>query len=230
MRLDRLPIAMKAELATLCGEIVTFGTSLARRSSCGPSDIRGCLRSGPSPLNFGVGPGHDESSALHAHYRKKLRVTANSPKPPLIARPRQGVNLTAGECWQLLASVSIGRVVFTHRAMPAIRPVNHFIDGRTIIIRTHDGAAIASRAMEQSADSEGRPAGSVVCYEADDLDPVRHTGWSVIATGFARLVTDPDDIARYAAVTEPWIAGEMNQVVAIEPQFITGLRLVGWCT
>lgn len=156
-------------------------------------------------------------------------MTTNPPEQPLIARPRQGVNLTAGECWQLLASVSIGRVVFTHHAMPAIRPVNHFIDGRTIIIRTHDGAAIASRAMEQSADSEDRPTGSVVCYEADDLDPVRHTGWSVIATGFARLVTDPADIARYAAVTEPWIAGEMNQVVVIEPQLITGLRLVGWC-
>ena len=156
-------------------------------------------------------------------------MTANPPKPPVIARPRQGIELTAGECWQLLASASIGRVVFTHRAMPAIRPVNHFIDGRTIIIRTHDGAAIASRAMEQSAASEGMPSGSVVAYEADALDPVRHTGWSVIATGFARLVTNPDDIARYTAAIEPWIAGEMNQVVAIEPQIITGRRLVGWC-
>jgi Pyridoxamine 5'-phosphate oxidase len=156
-------------------------------------------------------------------------VTANPSEPPLIARPRQGINLTAGECWELLASVSIGRVVFTHRAMPAIRPVNHIIDGRTIVFRTHDGAAIASRAMEHSADSEGMPSGSVVAYETDELDPVRHTGWSVIATGFARLVTNPDHVARYLAVTEPWIAGEMNQVVAIEPQFISGLRLVGWC-
>jgi hypothetical protein len=30
MRLDRLPIAMLAELATLRGETVTFGTSLAK--------------------------------------------------------------------------------------------------------------------------------------------------------------------------------------------------------
>ena len=29
----------------------------------------------------------------------------------------------------------------------------------------------------------------LVCYEADELDPVRHTGWSVIATEMARLVT-----------------------------------------
>lgn len=142
------------------------------------------------------------------------------PDRPQITRPRQGIELTESECWELLAAAAIGRVVFTRHAMPAIRPVNHLIDGRTIVIRTHEGAAIASRA-------EG--GGSVVCYEADELDPVRHTGWSVIATGLARLVTQPDDVARYTAAIEPWIAGDLDQVVAIEPEFISGLRLVGWC-
>ena len=155
-------------------------------------------------------------------------MTAERPDPPPIARPRQAIELTESECWHLLGSVSIGRVVFTHRAMPAIRPVNHFVDGRKVIIRTHNGAAITSRAV-QEASRHSAPHGSVVCYEADDLDPVRHTGWSVIATGLARLVTDPADIARYTAATEPWIAGEMNQIVAIEPGFLSGLRLVGWC-
>jgi hypothetical protein len=113
--------------------------------------------------------------------------------------------------------------------MPAIRPVNHLVDGRAIIIRTHLGAAIASRALERQPDGQDKPGGSVVCYEADDLDPVRRTGWSVIATGLARLVTDPADLARYATAIEPWIAGEMDQVVAIEPRFMSGIRLVGWC-
>ncbi|HET9080747.1 MAG TPA: pyridoxamine 5'-phosphate oxidase family protein [Trebonia sp.] len=150
------------------------------------------------------------------------------PEEPPITRPRPAVELTETECWALLASVSIGRVVFTHRAMPAIRPVNHFIDGRKIVIRTHNGAAIASRALE-GASGRGRSQGTVVSYEADELDPVRHTGWSVIATGLARLVTDPAENARYAAAIEPWIAGEMDQVVVIQPEFISGLRLVGWC-
>jgi hypothetical protein len=164
---------------------------------------------------------------LHQPYQE-LHVTTERVDPPPVTRPRQAIELTESECWRLLASVSIGRVVFTHRAMPAIRPVNHLVDGRTIIIRTHNGAAITSRAMKE-AGRPSAPHGSVVCYEADDLDPVRHTGWSVIATGLARLVTDPADIARYSAATEPWIAGEMNQVVAIEPGFLSGLRLVGWC-
>ena len=155
---------------------------------------------------------------------------AERPGPSPIIRPRQAVELTEDECWRLLKSAPIGRVVFTHRAMPAIRPVNHLIDGRTIVIRTHLGAAIASRATERQPGNDGRPPGSVVCYEADDLDPVRHTGWSVIATGLARLVTDPAAVDRYATAVEPWIAGDMNQVVAIEPRFMSGIRLVGWCT
>lgn len=145
-----------------------------------------------------------------------------------ITRPRQAIELTEGECWYLLASASIGRLVFTQRAMPAIRPVNHLVDGRKIIIRTHNGAAITSRALA-GASGQGNPPGAVVTYEADELDPVRRTGWSVIATGLARLVTDPADIARYTAAIEPWIAGEMDQVLMIEPEFISGLRLVGWC-
>jgi len=149
-------------------------------------------------------------------------VTADG-LPPSINRPRQAIELTEGECWRLLASVSIGRVVFTQRAMPAIRPVNHVIDGRTIVIRTHLGAAIAARA----SDAGGEPRGSVVCYEADDLDPARRAGWSVIVTGMARLVTDPAAASRYAAAVEPWIAGDLNQVVSIEPQFVSGIRLEG---
>ena len=144
--------------------------------------------------------------------------------PPQITRPTQAVELTEGECWRLLASVTIGRVVFTQRAMPAIRPVNHVVDGRTIVIRTHLGAAIAARASDG-----GEPRGSVVCYEADDLDPERRTGWSVIVTGMAHLVTDPAAAGRYAAAVEPWIAGDLNQVVVIEPQFVSGIRLTSRC-
>ncbi len=160
--------------------------------------------------------------------QEELNVAAERLETVPSTCPRQAVELTEGECWRLLASASIGRVVFTYRAMPAIRPVNHVIDGRKIVIRTHLGGAIASRAADSSSDGEGRPSGSVVCYEADDLDPARHTGWSVIATGLARLVTDPADIARYSAALEPWIAEEVNMVVTIEPRFLSGLRLAGW--
>ena len=138
-----------------------------------------------------------------------------------IMRPRQALELTGTESWQLLGSVSVGRVVFTQHAMPAIRPVNHLVDGKAIIIRSHLGSAITGHT--------GSGDGAVVCYEADELDPVRHTGWSVIATGMARLVRDPAAAARYQQLLEPWVDSQMDYVVAIKPQVITGIRLVGWC-
>jgi nitroimidazol reductase NimA-like FMN-containing flavoprotein (pyridoxamine 5'-phosphate oxidase superfamily) len=138
-----------------------------------------------------------------------------------IVRPRQALDLTRAESWQLLGSVSLGRIVFTQRAMPAIRPVNHLVDDETIIIRSHLGSAITGHAAAGG--------GVVVCYEADEIDPVRHTGWSVIATGVARLVGDPAVISRYQQMLEPWVEGQMDYVIAIKPEIITGIRLAGWC-
>ncbi len=147
-------------------------------------------------------------------------VAGNGQVRPLIVQPRQTLELTEDESWQLLGSVSLGRVVFTMKALPAIRPVNHLVEDKTIIIRSHLGSAIAAHATGD---------GAVVCYEADDLDPVRHTGWSVIATGMARLVRQPVVVARYQQLLEPWVDSQMDNVISIKPQIITGIRLVGWC-
>jgi Pyridoxamine 5'-phosphate oxidase len=134
------------------------------------------------------------------------------------AQPRQAPDLLPAECWDLLRGTSLGRVVFTMRAMPAIRPVSHLVDGRTIVIRSRLGSAITGRTS----------GGAVVWYEADDIDPVRHTGWSVIVTGTARLATDP------GAVSQPLPAGArtlayaaMDQVIAITPEMVTGICLAG---
>jgi hypothetical protein len=76
--------------------------------------------------------------------------------------------------------------------LPAIRPVNHvLLDGR-IIICSHEGAAIVG--------VTGAPGGTVVAYEADDINPVERTGWSVVVTGLARIVDDPGEAARCTAV------------------------------
>jgi nitroimidazol reductase NimA-like FMN-containing flavoprotein (pyridoxamine 5'-phosphate oxidase superfamily) len=101
--------------------------------------------------------------------------------------PRRLTELTREQSLRLLGSVSLGRIVFTEHAMPAIRPVNHLLDGGDIIIRSHSGAAVVSEA------SAGR--GVVVAYAADALDPVDHLGWSVVVTGTAYLVSDPGEHA-----------------------------------
>jgi hypothetical protein len=117
-----------------------------------------------------------------------------------------------------LGSVSLGRIVFTARALPAIRPVCHLVDGDHVIIRTDRNAAITS---ELRAD-----AGTVVAYEADAIDMTEHLGWSVIVVGVAHRVIDPDEAAIYRQALRPWVSGAKDQVIAIHADMVTGFRLV----
>ncbi|MEC3957910.1 pyridoxamine 5'-phosphate oxidase family protein [Nocardia sp. CDC153] len=129
------------------------------------------------------------------------------------------VDLSRGESLRLLASVPFGRVVFTRDAMPAIRPVNHFVDeGEIVIVRTRLTSRLTSTVR---ADHH-----VVVAYEADDIDNGTQLGWSVVVTGIARTVTDPERVARYEARLRPWVEGVMDAVVAIEPTLVTGVRLI----
>jgi nitroimidazol reductase NimA-like FMN-containing flavoprotein (pyridoxamine 5'-phosphate oxidase superfamily) len=124
--------------------------------------------------------------------------------------------LGTAECMSRLASVPFGRVVFTQRALPAIRPVNHLVDNGDVIIRTHLGSALGAAA--------GR--GTLVAYEADVIDPETRTGWSVVVTGMAEAVTEPGDLARYLSLLQPWVEGDRSSVIRIPAELVTGYELV----
>ncbi|MEV6924615.1 pyridoxamine 5'-phosphate oxidase family protein [Dactylosporangium sp. NPDC051485] len=120
-------------------------------------------------------------------------------------------------CLELLASVPVGRVVFTLRALPAIRPVNHLVDGDTIVIRTGLATSLASAAIADGA--------VVVAYEADEIDPDHRSGWTVVVTGAARLILDEERLARYEPAIEPWADEPMTCVIGIDCDLVTGYRL-----
>ncbi|MDR6975931.1 hypothetical protein J2X68_002619 [Streptomyces sp. 3330] len=139
--------------------------------------------------------------------------------PSSTSEAHRTVELDGVEALRLLGSVSLGRIVFTRHALPTVRPVNHALVDGDIVIRTH-GDATLTRYTRQN---EG--AGAVVAYEADDIDPRTHLGWSVVVTGFARLVTDPRELARYRALLRPWVSQTMDHAVLISPDLVTGVRL-----
>jgi nitroimidazol reductase NimA-like FMN-containing flavoprotein (pyridoxamine 5'-phosphate oxidase superfamily) len=124
--------------------------------------------------------------------------------------------LTRSKALELLASVPMGRLVFTHQALPAIRPVNHLVEGETIIVRATSGAAITAAARRD---------GTVVAYEADCIDADSQLGWSVIVVGTARLMDDAHAAARYRARLRPWISDPANDVITISADMITGYRM-----
>lgn len=124
--------------------------------------------------------------------------------------------LTRAQAMRLLASVPLGRIVFTHHALPAIRPGNHVVDGDDIVIRSHPGATVVSA---------GDAAGVVVAYEADEIDAVTRAGWTVTVTGTARLIDDPADAARYDQVLRPWVTGDTSQVVRVRADIVAGYTM-----
>lgn len=127
------------------------------------------------------------------------------------------LELSRDEGWQLLASVPVGRLVFTHQALPAIRLVNHIVDGDKIVIGLTPGSAIAA--------STGS-GGTVVGYEADALDVIERLGWSVVVVGVARLVVSDDAVPRYRARLRPWLSGAMAEIITISSELVTGYRLI----
>jgi nitroimidazol reductase NimA-like FMN-containing flavoprotein (pyridoxamine 5'-phosphate oxidase superfamily) len=127
---------------------------------------------------------------------------------------RQLVELTRAESLRLLAGVSFGRIVFTRHALPAIRPINHVVHHGAIIVRTHLGAALLSSV------------GTVVAYEADDIDPDTHVGWSVIVTGLAARVRNADEATYYERLLRSWVNGTRNEIIRIQPEIVTGYRMI----
>ncbi|MCA2229225.1 pyridoxamine 5'-phosphate oxidase family protein [Nonomuraea aurantiaca] len=125
--------------------------------------------------------------------------------------------LSTADSLRLLASVPLGRVVFTRHALPAIRPVNHIVADGQIVIRSSPGTILSAELAALEV---------VVAFEADDLDVEEQLGWSVVVTGVARLVKDPGEAARYKDILYSWVAGEMDQVIRIRPEIITGFELV----
>lgn len=131
--------------------------------------------------------------------------------------PWHEARMSATESLALLGSVPVGRIGFTSKALPVIRPVNHIIDDGSIIVRCHEGAAI----MPAAHPAEG----AVVAYQADVIDLAGQHGWSVVVTGIARLVTDPEEAARYRRLVRGWVGAAADDVVRIRPELVSGIRL-----
>jgi hypothetical protein len=121
--------------------------------------------------------------------------------------------LPRDECLRLMASVSVGRIIYTRRALPAVELVNFALDHSDIIIRTDSGGKLAAATQH-----------SVVAFEADRLDADQRAGWSVTAVGQSREVTDPAEIARLQKIGLPaWTPGE--HFIRISPEILNGRRL-----
>jgi nitroimidazol reductase NimA-like FMN-containing flavoprotein (pyridoxamine 5'-phosphate oxidase superfamily) len=122
------------------------------------------------------------------------------------------------ECLRLLADGTIGRLGLTSGALPTVLPVSYRLVDDRIVLRTNVGSKL-----------EAATSGTVVAFEVDDVDPVWHTGWSVVVTGVARQVVDPDALARIAEAKVPrWAPMGADRYVEISLELVTGRRIPTW--
>ncbi|MFF5779258.1 pyridoxamine 5'-phosphate oxidase family protein [Streptomyces virginiae] len=149
----------------------------------------------------------------------------NHPVNRAMAVPASGTperrteDLAADEALELFGTVGLGRIVYTRSALPAVRPVNHLLDGGDIVVRVQDDSTLAALLSTQDGSEV------VVACEADAIDPHTHLGWSAVATGYAGAVTDPTELNRYARLLEPWAEGPVSGAVRIRPGVVTGFRI-----
>lgn len=123
--------------------------------------------------------------------------------------------LTPEECMSLAATMPIGRIVFTDRALPAVQPVNFLIDDGSVIIRTAQGSKLAAATRN-----------AIVAFEIDEFDQLSHAGWSVTMVGRAQSVRDPAESARLAELPlYTWAPGPRDRFIRIRPEHITGRRV-----
>lgn len=124
--------------------------------------------------------------------------------------------LTEPECYDLLASGSVGRVGVTVGALPVILPVNYSTVDRDIVFRTSPGTKLRA-ALDHA----------VVAFEVDALDEHNRHGWSVLMVGRAREVVDPEEVAQLDALgLEPWAGdGGRDRWVRLHPEFVSGRRI-----
>jgi nitroimidazol reductase NimA-like FMN-containing flavoprotein (pyridoxamine 5'-phosphate oxidase superfamily) len=124
-------------------------------------------------------------------------------------------HLSRDECMRLVGSVSVGRIVYTRQAMPAVELVNFALEGGDIIIRTDATGKLAAATQ-----------GAVVAFEADSVDDARHAGWSVTVIGKSRAVTERAEILRLHKIAlRPWAPGKRDHYIRIPPVIVQGRRL-----
>jgi len=120
--------------------------------------------------------------------------------------------LSTSECWDLLSSVALGRLVTSVDGQTDIFPLNFVVQRRTVLFRTAEGTKLVSAAMNNQ-----------VIFEADDHNASE--GWSVIIRGVARtLRTDEEIHEAEQAHLLPWTATVKQHFVRIKPLSVTGRR------
>ena len=114
--------------------------------------------------------------------------------------------------WNLLSSVSLGRLVTSFGGQLEIFPVNFVVQNGTVLFRTAEGTKLFTTVMNDK-----------VLFEADDHTAAE--GWSVIVRGTAAMLSSAEDIHQAdQAGLMPWVPTQKLRYVRVTPSEISARR------
>jgi nitroimidazol reductase NimA-like FMN-containing flavoprotein (pyridoxamine 5'-phosphate oxidase superfamily) len=122
--------------------------------------------------------------------------------------------LSRQDCLGFLASVAIGRLVFTDRALPAVQPVAFTLHDEGVVVRLAEGSpALAA-------------GDAIVAFEIDNIAHDLREGWTVTVIGHAHEVRDPEWLRRLADLRLPSRGeGATDRYLVITIEVVTGTRI-----
>lgn len=122
--------------------------------------------------------------------------------------------LTEDEAVKLAGTVSVGRVVYSRFAMPAVHLVNFRLDGKDVVFKTRRGAKFGAAVAD-----------TVIAFEVDQIDEAARSGWTVTLTGRSTLVTSPAEKERLAGLDiDTWLP-DRDYFIKVRTQVVTGRRI-----
>ncbi|MQS17052.1 pyridoxamine 5'-phosphate oxidase family protein [Streptomyces kaniharaensis] len=127
--------------------------------------------------------------------------------------PTADALLDERHCRRLLAGASVGRVVYTVGALPAVLPIRYRLgwDG-SVLLR----AAARSELVRAVS-------GALVAFEAGEVDETDGTGWSVTVLGRADVSAVSEDPTAGSAAPQAQPPGQVS--IRIRPELVTGRLL-----
>jgi hypothetical protein len=84
--------------------------------------------------------------------------------------------LSPSECWELLKTVPVGRLVLSLKALPVLVPVQYYVDADELAICLGH-YTIPERSINDA----------IVAFGADAIDPASRSGWTVQVQGTSRV-------------------------------------------
>lgn len=208
----------------------SFGRRVvARRRALGWSGEELARRAGVHPSYLEYVESHADaqpSAATRARLAAALETDvgwlqgAGAGAPPGAVGPPPGIprleTLSREECLALLGSGGVGRAVFAGSRGPVALPVNFRMLDERVVFRTN-GGSIAAAVRESGT----------MNVEVDHLDEELGEGWSVLVSGAAEVVDDPQELHQVVEQgVVPWAGGDRDLVVRLTPEEVTGRRIL----